>query len=147
MAKTMTINEISHVLPPLRASIGGGLVTRGSDVESGGTGFNGSVSRGSFGSGLFGSAILSSWMKWISQCPLTREWRMGFIDRHISSPHLEQMRSSRVEKQQLRSASIAANRATCRGRRPAAYCAGCAGVDCDGKGKTVWSSGTDIGGG
>lgn len=60
----MTINAINHVLPLLllRDSIGGGLAMRGSDGERGGTGFNGSVSRGSFGSGLFGSAILFSWV-------------------------------------------------------------------------------------
>jgi hypothetical protein len=68
-----------HALPLLRGAAGGGLLMRGSDVESGGTGFSGSVSRGSFGSGLFGLAMLSSSEKWIKQHQSTREGRLGFI--------------------------------------------------------------------
>lgn len=72
---------------------------------------------------------------------------MGFIARDISSPHLENWGSSQMEKRRQQPSPIPTNRVVCRVRTLAAYCAGCAGVAGDGNGKTVCSSGTDIGGG
>lgn len=72
---------------------------------------------------------------------------MGFIARDVSSPHLEQVGEFTGGKAATTTCPIPTNRVVCRVRTLAAYCAGCAGVACDGNGKTVCSSGTDIGGG